>query len=106
MKSAQQQLTELQDRHDEFIKLERSIKEVHDMFLEIANLVTQQVIVYPTFDKQVFLYKSVFLSFSIVTCWIWIFWKNNIVTKAARKMLVKLTTGESCTTLNFQQHRV
>ena len=43
MKSAQQQLTELQDRHDEFIKLERSIKEVHDMFLEIANLVTQQV---------------------------------------------------------------
>jgi t-SNARE complex subunit (syntaxin) len=43
MKSAQQQLTELQDRHDEFIKLEKSIKEVHDMFLEIANLVTQQV---------------------------------------------------------------
>ena len=26
MKSAQQQLTELQDRHDEFIKLEKSIR--------------------------------------------------------------------------------
>ena len=43
MKSAQQQLTELQDRHDEFIKLEKSIIEVRDMFVEIANLVTQQV---------------------------------------------------------------
>ncbi len=43
MKSTRQQLTELQDRHDEFIKLEKSVKEVHDMFLEISNLVTQQV---------------------------------------------------------------
>ena len=42
-KAAKQQLTELQDRHDEFIKLERSIKEVHDMFIEIGNLVTTQV---------------------------------------------------------------
>ena len=41
-KAAKQQLTELQDRHDEFIKLERSIKEVHDMFIEIGNLVTTQ----------------------------------------------------------------
>lgn len=39
---AQQQLTELQDRHDEFIRLEKSIVEVHDMFLEIGNLVSQQ----------------------------------------------------------------
>ena len=44
MHSAQKQLTELQDRHDEFIKLEKSIREVHDMFLEIANLVTTQVL--------------------------------------------------------------
>jgi t-SNARE complex subunit (syntaxin) len=43
MKTAQQQLTELQDRHDEFLKLEKSIREVHDIFIEIANLVTQQV---------------------------------------------------------------
>ena len=43
MQSAQKQLTELQDRHDEFIKLEKSIREVHEMFLEIANLVTTQV---------------------------------------------------------------
>ena len=39
---ARQQLTELQDRHDEFIKLEASIKEVHDMFMEVAQLVQDQ----------------------------------------------------------------
>ena len=39
---ARKQLSELQDRHDEFIKLEKSIKEVHDMFLEVAALVQQQ----------------------------------------------------------------
>ena len=39
---ARQQLTELQDRHDEFIKLEASIKEVHDMFVEVAQLVADQ----------------------------------------------------------------
>ncbi|TRY62614.1 hypothetical protein TCAL_00418 [Tigriopus californicus] len=39
---ARQQLSDLHDRHDELIKLERSIKEVHDMFLEIAHLVAEQ----------------------------------------------------------------
>ena len=39
---ARQQLSELQDRHDEFIKLEASIKEVHDMFVEVAQLVADQ----------------------------------------------------------------
>jgi len=39
---ARQQLTELQDRHDEFIKLEKSITEVRDMFFEVAQLVQDQ----------------------------------------------------------------
>jgi len=39
---ARQQLTELQSRHDEFIKLEKSITEVRDMFFEVAQLVQEQ----------------------------------------------------------------
>lgn len=39
---AREQLNELKDRHDEFIKLERSIREVHEMFIELGALVTQQ----------------------------------------------------------------
>lgn len=39
---AKKQLTELTERHDEFLKLEASIKEVHDMFLELATLVESQ----------------------------------------------------------------
>ena len=31
-----------QDRHDEFIKLEKSITEVRDMFFEVAQLVQDQ----------------------------------------------------------------
>ena len=32
----------LSDRHDEFLKLERSIREVHDLFVELGALVMQQ----------------------------------------------------------------
>ncbi len=40
---ARQQLTtELQDRHEEFLKLEKSLTEVRDMFFEVATLVEQQ----------------------------------------------------------------
>lgn len=39
---AREQLNELKDRHDEFLKLERSIREVHDLFIELGALVTQQ----------------------------------------------------------------
>ena len=31
-----------QNRHDEFIKLEKSITEVRDMFFEVAQLVQEQ----------------------------------------------------------------
>ena len=30
------------DRHDEFLKLEKSIREVYDLFMELAALVEQQ----------------------------------------------------------------
>ncbi len=39
---AKQQLTELEDRHEDFLKLERSIQEVRDMFVEVAALVQEQ----------------------------------------------------------------
>ncbi len=39
---AKQQLTELENRHEDFLKLERSIQEVRDMFVEVANLVQEQ----------------------------------------------------------------
>ena len=39
---AREQLNELKDRHDEFLSLERSIKEIRDLFVELADLVSQQ----------------------------------------------------------------
>ncbi len=39
---ARQQLTEIQDRHNDLIKLEASITEVRDMFMEVAALVQEQ----------------------------------------------------------------
>jgi len=39
---ARQQLSELQNRHEDFLKLERSITEVRDMFAEVAALVQEQ----------------------------------------------------------------
>jgi len=39
---AREQLNELKDRHDEFLKLEKSIREVYDLFMELAALVEQQ----------------------------------------------------------------
>ena len=41
-RAARKQLDELQDRHSEFLELERSIREIHDLFLELKGLVSQQ----------------------------------------------------------------
>ena len=41
--NAKQQLSDIQDRHDEMKKLERSIEEVHRLFMEMQQLVTVQV---------------------------------------------------------------
>lgn len=39
---ARRQLTGLRNDHDEFLRLERSIHDVHDMLLDISSLVAQQ----------------------------------------------------------------
>jgi len=41
-RAAREQLNELKDRRDEFLKLEQSIRDVHDLFQELAALVSQQ----------------------------------------------------------------
>ena len=38
-----QTLQDIENRHEMFIKLETSIKELHDMFLDMAMLVDSQV---------------------------------------------------------------
>lgn len=40
--SAKQQLSEIQDRHKEIIKVEKSIAEIRDMFMEMAFLIEKQ----------------------------------------------------------------
>jgi len=46
------------------------------------------------------LYKTVFRSFSLLTVWVCnFFWQQNIGTKAAHKMLVKLKPGANFTNI-------
>ncbi len=40
---AQQALSEVEARHQDILKLEESIRELHDMFRELAELVQAQV---------------------------------------------------------------
>ena len=40
---AKQSLNEIEIRHREIIKLENNMQELHDMFLDLANLVATQV---------------------------------------------------------------
>ena len=39
---ARQQLNEIEDRHNEFLQLENSVKEVHELFVELSVMVVQQ----------------------------------------------------------------
>lgn len=43
--AAKQTLADIEARHADIIKLENSIKELHDMFMDMAMLVENQVIV-------------------------------------------------------------
>ena len=45
-KQAKQMLAEIQARHEDIIKLENSIRELHDMFIDMALLVETQVILW------------------------------------------------------------
>ena len=40
---AKQSLADIEARHQDIMKLEKSIKELHDMFLDMAMLVESQV---------------------------------------------------------------
>lgn len=42
-----QALNEIETRHNEIIKLETSIRELHDMFVDMAMLVESQVLPFP-----------------------------------------------------------
>ena len=41
--AAKQTLADIEARHNDIIKLETSIRELHDMFMDMAMLVEQQV---------------------------------------------------------------
>lgn len=43
-----QALNEIETRHNEIIKLETSIRELHDMFVDMAMLVESQVLLLPS----------------------------------------------------------
>ena len=42
-KLAKQTLLDIEARHQEILKIEQSIKELHDMFMDMATLVQSQV---------------------------------------------------------------
>ena len=44
--AARQTLADIEARHADIIKLETSIKELHDMFMDMAMLVESQVLYY------------------------------------------------------------
>ena len=44
-KAARRALTEVELRHKEILKLERCLKELHELFLDMARLVEQQVFI-------------------------------------------------------------
>ena len=51
-KIAKQTLADIEARHNDILKLEQSIKELHDMFMDMAMLVESQVsIVAPREEK-------------------------------------------------------
>ena len=56
--AAKQTLADIEARHADIIKLETSIKELHDMFMDMAMLVESQVISLPFFAALSFCYCS------------------------------------------------
>jgi t-SNARE complex subunit (syntaxin) len=49
--AAKQTLADIEARHADIIKLETSIKELHDMFMDMAMLVESQVTASPSLEK-------------------------------------------------------
>lgn len=62
VKESQQVLSAIEQRHRDIIKLENCIKELHNMYLELAMLVTNQVKILEMFISIIskpFFYKRV-----------------------------------------------
>lgn len=52
---AKQTLADIEARHADIIKLENSIRELHDMFMDMAMLVESQVMKNGSFQTTLFL---------------------------------------------------
>jgi t-SNARE complex subunit (syntaxin) len=62
-KIAKQTLADIEARHKDILKLEQSIKELHDMFMDMAMLVESQVDYFVIVDVVVIYYsKAKYLS--------------------------------------------
>lgn len=70
---AKQTLADIEARHADIIKLETSIKELHDMFMDMAMLVENQVIVF-FYDFTILIYKL--LLFTVVL-WLFVVTRKN-----------------------------
>lgn len=57
--AAKQTLADIEARHNDIIKLETSIRELHDMFMDMAMLVEQQVRNYPTICLYMYSYSLI-----------------------------------------------
>ena len=57
--AAKQTLADIEARHADIIKLETSIKELHDMFMDMAMLVESQV----SYEKKICIFSSSILFF-------------------------------------------
>jgi hypothetical protein len=67
---AKQTLADIEARHADIIKLENSIRELHDMFMDMAMLVESQVmekrfsftstIIFTCFEKEIIMFSDKF----------------------------------------------
>jgi len=62
---ARQVLADVEARHSDILKLEKSLKELHDLFLDMALLIESQV----CFDNPIQLIYTVSLLFKLVNLW-------------------------------------
>lgn len=62
---AKQTLADIEARHSDIIKLENSIRELHDMFMDMAMLVESQVKPFPNLSTFFFVFGIFFFSLDI-----------------------------------------
>ncbi len=58
---AKQSLADIEARHEDIIKLEKSIKELHDMFMDMAMLVESQVSAFASIQFMLCLLPALFV---------------------------------------------